>query len=151
MAEDWQTRLQIHKSLKHKLNNMKCPNCNHENDATARFCRNCGRDLSNSPTTLSDGSENSSVLLLVFISIIFCSGLIKLCITTFVDNWYTTKGIYGIYTLLWIVDNISMILPALAIKQKPLKIAGLILAIIYAGYCVTMNILDFIHQLEYLE
>ncbi len=128
---------------------MKCPNCNHENDATARFCRNCGRDLSNSPAP--DGSENSSVLLLVFISIMFCSGLIQLCITTFVDNWYTTKGIYGICTLLWIVNNISMLLPALAIKQKPLKIVGLILAIIYAGYYVTMNILNFIHHLEYLE
>ncbi len=145
MVEDWQTRLQIHKSLKHKLNNMKCPNCNHENDASARFCRNCGRDLS--PTPSSDGSENSSVLLLIFISIMFCSSLIELCIRTFVDNWYTIEGIYGICTLLWIVRNISVILPALAIKQKPLKIAGVILAIIYAGYYVTNNILQFIYHI----
>lgn len=145
MVEDWQTRLQIHKSLKYKLNNMKCPNCNHENDASARFCRNCGRDLSSTPS--SDGSENSSVLLLVFVSIMFCSGLIERCITTFVDNWYAIEGIYGICTLLWIVRNISVILPALAIKQKSLKIAGLILAIIYAGYCVTNNILQFIYHI----
>ncbi|WP_294083815.1 hypothetical protein [Proteiniphilum sp. UBA5384] len=72
--------------------------------------------------------DRSSVLLIVFIGVLFITSITIMMLQTFVDNWYDKKAIATILLILSILRNISYILPALAIKSKNLKIAGIIVA-----------------------
>lgn len=129
---------------------MNCPKCGRETDADAVFCKSCGYDLSK-PLEEKGESNVSSILLFVFLAVLSCSTLINELITRFADDWYLSPGIYGVCTLLWTVRNMSFVLPALAIRNKPLKIVGLVLAVLYVVYAVVTNIVAFVDQLEYIE
>lgn len=107
---------------------MNCPNCNHPNEDGAKFCRNCGADLS------SQEKGKTSVLIFVYIATVFTLGIITCLITMFSTDWYKNKIIYVILTVCWIMTNLSILLPALAIKKKPLNIVAIILASIYAVF-----------------
>jgi hypothetical protein len=114
---------------------MYCPKCQSQNEETAQFCRNCGSNLRYSQE-VSNNNDTSSLLLLVFILITLILNIANFAIEKLVDNWYegATRYVHG---SLWLLGNISYILPALAIKNKTLKIIGIILVsmlIIYWGY-----------------
>lgn len=123
---------------------MNCPNCNHPNEDGAQFCRNCGADLH------SKGNEKTGLLNFLYIAILFVVGLCSLLITL-PDGWNRSKLLYTLITMCWIISNIAILLPALAIKNKPLKITGIILSLIYAAYYIYENIRNCINMFELID
>ena len=114
---------------------MNCPKCQNQNEETAQFCKNCGLNL-HYTQPINNGNDTSSILLLVFILIALVSAISQFALQKLVVHWYegTTKYLIG---SIWILQNFNLILPALAIKNKTLKIIGIVLIsilIIYQGY-----------------
>jgi hypothetical protein len=102
---------------------MICPKCNHENEDDAMFCRHCGSSMNPVPEK---ESNTSSILIFVWIIAVGVLSVITTLYTEFVGNWY--EGISKmIYIGIQIIHNFVMILPAFAIKNKTLKIIGIIL------------------------
>ena len=118
---------------------MYCQKCQTQNEESAQFCRNCGTNLRYTQTETKTGNDVSSTLLLVYILIAFFANVVQLVTQRVFSIFYWKSGSVWKYVmvLIWIISNISLILPALAIKNKSLKIIGIIFAaivIIYHAY-----------------
>ena len=120
---------------------MNCLRCNTPNEAGAKFCRNCGTNLH---TTFQANANNktSDILLIIFVIIAFITTAVQFLIEKLADNWYEspTKYYYG---ALWILQNLCFILIPLAIKDKSIKIIGLIITMIIVAFWVYSSF-DFI-------
>jgi len=71
-------------------------------------------------------SNTSSIIIFVWIIAVGVLSIITTLYTKFVDNWYEGSS-RMVYIGIQIIHNIVMILPAFAIKNKTLKIVGIIL------------------------
>ena len=87
----------------------------------------------------------SSILLLVFVVILFVTSISISSILNFVHNWNNVHALTIILTLLQILRTVSFILPALAIKDKNYKIIGVILSSIVVVYLL-ISPLNFLFQ-----
>lgn len=115
---------------------MLCPKCFQENDDNALFCKYCGSKLIKQQST----SDNlSRMLLLVWAIIIFVAGGILTLITTLVDDWYSSNW-RTFYFLVCAIRNVSNILPAIAIKDRTMKIIVIVLVAIPTLYYICSNI-----------
>jgi hypothetical protein len=103
---------------------MNCLRCNTENEEGVKFCKNCGMDMTYTPSKENTNSKLSDTFLIVFVSIVFIASIAEFVILEFVDNWYQspTKYIRGCF---WILQNLSFILIPLSIKNKFMKIIGM--------------------------
>ena len=117
---------------------MYCPRCQNQTEDGAQFCRNCGISLQFVPENKQDNNV-SSIMLLAYILILFFATIIQFIIEKTFTSLYETPWKY-IMGILWIISSISFILPALAIKNMYLKIAGIVIASIWIIYHVTQNI-----------
>ena len=102
---------------------MICPKCNRENEDGAMFCRYCGSSMN--PVQEKE-SNISSILILVWIIAVGLHSITTVLYSKYVDNWYegTSKTFWiGIQMIYYII----MILPAFAIKNRTLRIIGIIL------------------------
>ena len=119
---------------------MYCQKCQTQNEESAQFCRNCGANLRNTRQGLKTGNDVSSSLLFVYILIVFFAAIVQLVlqrvfpISYFESYWKYVMG------SIWLISNISLILPALAIKNKSLKIIGIIFAAIIIIFHTCGNI-----------
>jgi len=118
---------------------MNCLRCNTPNEEGAKFCKNCGMDMTYVPSNEIANSKTSDTLLVIFISIAFVSAIAQFAIQKLVTNWYEspTKYIYG---SLWLLQNLSFILIPISIKNKTLKIIGLIITTIMIIYWVYSSV-----------
>lgn len=118
---------------------MNCLRCNTPNEEGAKFCKNCGMDMTYVPSNEIANSKTSDTLLVIFISIKFVSAIAQFAIQKLVTNWYEspTKYIYG---SLWLLQNLSFILIPISIKNKTLKIIGLIITTIMIIYWVYSSV-----------
>ena len=91
------------------------------------------------PSKENTNSKLSDTFLIVFISIAFVCAIAQFAIQKLVDNWYEspTKYIQG---SLWLLQNLSFILIPLSMKNKNLKIVGLIITVIMVIYWVYTNV-----------
>jgi hypothetical protein len=112
---------------------MNCLRCNTENEEGAKFCKNCGMDMTYTPSNENLNSTSSDKLLITYLCIAFFVFISVFAIDKLVDNPYEGPIKY-IRGSLWALSNLSMILIPLSIKNKSLKIIGLILTIIMAIY-----------------
>lgn len=118
---------------------MNCLRCNTPNDESAKFCKNCGLDLTYIPSHESNNSKFSDTFLIIYIGIIFVSTITQFAIENLVENWYDSPTKYYRASL-WIFQNVSFILIPLVIKNKSIKIIGVIFALIMVVYWVYLNI-----------
>lgn len=114
---------------------MNCPKCNRENEDSALFCRYCGSSLK--PIKKKD-SNTSNVILLVWIILIGVFNIGTFLYTRFYNNWYEEGRV--VYVAIQIMHNLIMILPSLAIKDKTLKIIGILISICLIIWWVIGNI-----------
>lgn len=115
---------------------MICPKCKRENEDGSMFCRYCGSSLNPVPEK---DSSTSSILIFVWVVVFVLLSIVNNLYTRLIDNWYegTQRMVYlGIVLL----QNLSFILPPLAIKNKTLKIIGLIIMSAYVVWLLYQNI-----------
>jgi len=115
---------------------MICPKCNRENEDGALFCRHCGSSMN--PVQNPKESNISSVLILVWVIAVAVLSLATYCYTRFIDNWYSDAKTG--YVILQLIHNVVMILPALAIKNKVMKIVGIIVMSLMIIWWIVQNI-----------
>ena len=83
-------------------------------------------------------SNISSVLILVWVIAVAVLSLATYCYTRFIDNWYSDAKTG--YVILQLIHNVVMILPALAIKNKVMKIVGIIVMSLMIIWWIVQNI-----------
>ena len=118
---------------------MNCLRCNKPNEEGAKFCKNCGMDMTYTPSNEGTNSKSSDTFLIIFISVSFISAIAQFAIQKLVDNWYESPTKY-IQASLWLLQNLSFILIPLAIRNKTLKIVGFIITAIMVIYWVYTNV-----------
>ena len=116
---------------------MKCPKCNHENEDGAMFCRHCGSSMNPVPQK---ESNTSSIIILIWIVASIVLSLTNHLYGIFIPNWYEGGAMIGKVAII-ILDNSLFILPALTIKNKTIKIIGIILSILYILWWIATNII----------
>lgn len=115
---------------------MNCPKCNRENEDSALFCIHCGSSLK--PVEMKESNFSNVILFIwVILKVVFSVGIFLY--RTFYDNWYEDGR--GFYVALQIMNNLTLILPSLAIKNKTLKIIGIILSACLVNWWIVENIL----------
>ena len=118
---------------------MNCTRCNTQNEEGAKFCKNCGMYMIYRPSEENNNSKLSDTFLIVFVSIVFIASIAEFVILEFVDNWYESPTKY-IRSCLWILQNLSFILIPLSIKNKFMKIIGIIFTALMVIYWVYTNV-----------
>lgn len=118
---------------------MNCSRCGTSNDNTAKYCRNCGTELTIFPEQVKADSRSTSHLILIFLCITFAGSMTQFAIQRLVNNWYESP-VRIVQGILWLVQNVSFILLPLAIRDKNLRIIGLVITIIMIIYWSYSNI-----------
>ncbi len=118
---------------------MNCLRCNTQNEESAKFCKNCGMDMTYRPSNTNTNSKSSDTFLIIFIAIAFVSAIAQFVIPKLVYNWYESPTKY-IQATFWILHNLSFILIPLSIKNKSLKIVGFIITVIPVIYWAYVNV-----------
>ena len=113
---------------------MYCQKCQAQNEEHAQFCGNCGTNLRYTQQNLFTADNVSSALLLVYILIAFFSSVFQLIIQRALEIAYWESPWKYVMGGIWLISNVSLILPALAIKNMILKIVGIIFAVIVIIY-----------------
>lgn len=104
---------------------MNCLRCNTPNEEAAKFCTNCGMHLTYLPSKENSNSSSSDTLLIISICIVFISSAGNFAIDQLVDNWYEGPTKYFMGSL-WLLRDLSFILIPISIRNKSLKIIGII-------------------------
>ena len=117
---------------------MYCLKCQTQNEETNNFCKNCGANLWHIHNDKS-GNDISDTFLIIFIIIAFISQITLNVMQYILPDWYSSPVKYIIGSI-WILQSISFILPALAIKNNTFKTIGIILASLYVIYGLYSNI-----------
>jgi|GEM_PF-4484956 len=117
---------------------MICPNCKKENEEGASFCRHCGASMNVSAKKEKE-TDSSSILILLWIAITIVTYLVNLFIVVAYDNWDEGVSLL-IYVCMQILSNIAMILPVLAIKNKSMRITGIVIMSLFVLWMIKRNI-----------
>lgn len=117
---------------------MNCQQCYTENSNEAFYCKSCGIKL-NTNTTDTSNTKFSDTLLIIYISFFAFTTLSQLLIQTLSQNWYegNTKYLLG---FIWILHNLSAILIPISIKNKTIKLFGIIITTLLIIYGIAGNI-----------
>ena len=115
---------------------MNCPKCNRENEEGAMYCRHCGSPMH--PVENAE-SNTSSILLLIWVVVTCVTSLATMLINNF-TSWYSDGSTKMLYIGIQIIQNIACLLPAIAIKNKILKIIGIIIMSILVIWWILHNI-----------
>ena len=127
---------------------MICQKCNFQNEETAKFCRNCGVELVIQPLSPPATKTCSKCNFQNADDVLFCGKCgKKLYYKSQTDD--TSSRLLFIFIILWFIitiwsqlsepqvrdvlyhlGTVSLILPALVIKHKTLKIIGIALALL---------------------
>jgi hypothetical protein len=118
---------------------MNCLRCNKQNEEGANFCKNCGMDITYTPSKENSNSKSSDALLIIYICIPFIYAVAFFAIEKLVDNWYESPTKYLRGALL-ILQNFSFFLIPIAIRNIKLKIIGIIITVIMVVYGVYINV-----------
>lgn len=109
------------------LSNMNCLYCNKENENGAKFCKHCGIDMNYKPETEDKNKKLSDILLFVFIVTAFICQVARYIIIKCFDF----SSVEYLWTGLNIIGIFSYVLIPLSIKDKTLKIVGIVIISIF--------------------
>lgn len=118
---------------------MNCLHCHAPNEDGAKFCKDCGKNLSIPPLTENLNSKFSDNMLLVFLVVTFALSVFQFAIEKLVDNLYESKLMY-IQRSLFIIKNVCFILIPLSIRNQTIKIIGIVVTVILIVYWVSNHI-----------
>lgn len=107
---------------------MNCLRCNSTNVDEAKFCTNCGMDLTYLPPS-DDKSSKVDVVIFIFLVLTFFSELIVL-IEMITNDYYGYYRSLNLNSLIGLMSNIMLFVLAFFIKNKLLKVMGVIIVVL---------------------
>lgn len=117
---------------------MSCLDCNTQNENSARFCENCGMDINHNTAVKNKGDKKSDIFLTVFIiASIFFEIIIQLIdFIVRIDHMFGNddKQMVFIVRTIRIISYLIWLLLPLSIKNRRLRIIGLVLTSIFVAY-----------------
>jgi hypothetical protein len=116
---------------------MICPRCSTPNDEDSRYCKNCGANFY--PLMEQRAEKTTDTLLFIFILVAFVSSFAHFAIQKINTRWYEGQAKY-IIGVFWVLLNLSYLMVAIAIRNKNLKIIGLIVTAILVIYWLYSNV-----------
>ncbi len=117
---------------------MNCPKCNNQSDVSALFCRNCGTSLNVvQPNTKID--KKSDLFIMIFISYMVFSEIVRFIVQTMNYSWFESPVKFFII-FLNVIGAFSTVLVALSIRDRTLKITGVIIVSIHMLYILGSNV-----------
>ena len=116
---------------------MYCPNCKNPNEKDALFCKNCDTELYHPQQ---ETNNNTSILLIIYLAIILLSSIVQHLLAMLVDDWYYQTPVRFVYHVIGFISSACIILPALAIKNKTLKLIGIIMS----SLLIVMSIYNYV-------
>jgi len=111
-----------------------CPKCFKENADGSQFCNYCGAKLN----PVQKESYFSSIILSAWVLLTVFLHIVQFAYTHLFDNWYFEGRWF--YVFISVLQNLILILPAIAIKKLPLKIAGCVIMALFILWLVIQNI-----------
>jgi hypothetical protein len=119
---------------------MNCPKCTTQNDQSTKFCKNCGTNLQPKPEVAASANSNlSDIFLIIYLGLNIITAFGDFAIKQLNPLWYEGSAKY-LLGLLWILHNASAILLPLSIKNKLMKLLGIIFTSIVILYWIYGNI-----------
>ena len=116
---------------------MNCPKCKQENAMGAPYCKHCGSNLRQSSiATFDQSSLFIGIYILITIGVAFIDAILPILGDIL---GLGGRSIHSLMTLGWILNSISFILLPLAIKDRLLKIIGIVVSIPFIIYWVYEN------------
>lgn len=132
---------------------MNCLRCNTPNEDGAKFCKNCGMDLTYNPALAKSNSIDSQSLIYVLIALSweYIGWIIWFLIQkVIVPKFYTTDGIVQwekankIYnTVGWSVDILSILVflvLSIVVKNKTARILLIVFAVLRVGFLLSYRV-----------
>jgi hypothetical protein len=127
---------------------MNCQKCNTENDQETKFCKNCGANIQPKvevPANTKTNSNLSDILLIIFIGVALITNTIIVVIQKiYPESYYpgSNRVIIGHYILglTWVLQNLSFILIPLSLKNKLMKLLGIIFMSLIVLYWLYNNL-----------
>lgn len=117
---------------------MYCQKCQTQNGESAQFCKNCGTNL-HYTQEFKGKNDMSNILLIAYIIGVLILDLTQIALRELFDVWHDEQMKY-VYIAVTMLRNIVFVLPALAIKDKTLKIIGIVVASLLIAYWWYSNI-----------
>jgi hypothetical protein len=115
---------------------MNCPKCTTENDQSTKFCKNCGTNLQPKPVVEASANSNlSDIFLIIYLGLTIIVAFGEFAIKQLDPIWYLSSARY-LLGFLWIIHNASAILLPLSIKNKLMKLLGIIFTSILIIYWI---------------
>ncbi len=111
---------------------MNCLRCNTENEEGAKFCKNCGMDLTYTPSNETKNSKIADTLLIIYIGITFFFLILEFV-------FFKLMYLWDFIWIIRILQTVILILIPLSIKNKTMKVAGLITIILIVIYQIFMG------------
>jgi len=111
---------------------INCPKCNFQNDPSAKFCISCGSELKTQANVNQNSITNDS-LILIFVGLHILIELILFIAKKAEYNWFEKPSVYFLFGI-FLISILSVILLPFSIKNRTLKLMGLILSIIYIAF-----------------
>lgn len=119
---------------------MNCPKCTTQNDQSTKFCKNCGTNLQPKPEVAASANSNlSDIFLIIYLGLTIIAAFGEFAIQQLNPMWYSSSAKY-LLGLLWILHNASTILLPLSIKNKLMKLLGIIFTSIVILFWIYRNI-----------
>ena len=117
---------------------MICPKCHCQSPDGAHYCSRCGAPVS---VQAKGRMDLSSILLIAWVVLVFLLSIAVFLYTKFVDGWYRETTTRAVYAGLLIAQDLTHILPAIAIKNLILKIVGIVIVAATIIWWVAQNVI----------
>jgi len=122
---------------------MNCKNCNTINSTQASYCRNCGQALENNKPDDQSQTIKVDTILMVFIGIIVFNALFSCINNLFYPNWVNSP-LRNVQITLWAIVDMSYLLVPFVIKNKKLKVIGIVIIALVNLYKLSQLIIPLI-------
>ncbi len=100
------------------------------------------------PQGQNTGNTTSDILIFIVIAYMLLDALLMFLLNTFYPRWYDSKVRYAYFALnvIWAAGPVIL---GIAVRNKILKIIGIIMGGLYGIYIIASNISNIIHYLKY--
>ena len=123
----------------------ECPACRQVNDPDATYCKRCGCNMqTGQPVTVVPQPSNRmlwpSLLIVVWFLLLIVLTIVRQVCIVATNEWYGEPSLRIAMGIIGIIDAVILLLPAIAVPHKWLRIAAIVLALPIIIYSIINSV-----------